>query len=783
MIYFIFMVPAKSALVHLLTLASWMIWLLGCDSDSPDPRDGGLERDGGSELEITPPTPPELTPCPEGWTEVAPATDGEIATCEPWPGSSPVVMTPCPAGWREVEVEGVVSCDPWPEGGPQMCGNGEAHFVGEASCSRIGTACPPSGWADDLPTDQEILFVRAGAPSGGSGARELPFGSIEEATDLADEGTIIALSTGTFDEAVRLSRGVTLWGACTAETVVSCSTPSGHVGTVSIGGRDTVLRNLQISGQRPGVTLVGASSYSVLLEQVLISRVQAFGMVIGSGSAVARNLVVRDTESGIGGLAGRGLEVFDQGRVVLQRAAIVANRETGIYADGLGTTLDLSDLSIRDTRGQQVDNTGGRGLEVEGGALVEVRRSALVGNAELGVGVVAVGSVLSLADVLISDTQTQESDDLWGYGLHAGDGARLEMRRVVFERNGNHGVFIFGVGTTLDGSDLIVRDTQYRRTDGQWGRGLAIQEAAQATVRRAVIERNRDVAVAVRHQHSKLVLVDAIVRDTFGRESDGMFGRGLDLEHGSEVEVVRALFERNHNVGVIAGHEGTKLHLEDVVVRDTLALESDVWGGRGLSVHKGATAEVARALFDRNRVLGVYVAGGGTSLVLTDSLVRDTQPAGDGRYGRGLNVQKGARAAVSRAVFDRNREIGVFAGSGDTALFLEDVAVGRTLAAECEGDDACPGFGDGISSLDGSTCEVTRFAISHNARCGITIVDASMDLRDGEIFDNVLGACIRASEFELERLLQNVRFRDNERRLDPNTELPVPASIDTSEWE
>ena len=649
-----------------------------CSSD-PDPlpdaaTDGDADADADFEVAL-----PVLTPCPDGWEEVPPEEEGGVTTCDPWPGSSPVVMTPCPEGWREVEDDGVVTCDPWPEGGPHECAEDEAHFPGEPGCSRIGTVCPEGNWAEDLPEDGTVLYVLAGAPAGGEGTQESPFGSIRETQYVAEQGTIVALSKGTFDEAVRLRIGVTLWGACVAETVVTCSTPSSDTGTVSVGGRDTVIRNLQIGGNRMGVTVMGSLSLSLRIEDVLITRSEAFGVVVSNARATGRSVVIRGTRSNGVGLFGRGIEVNQEAVFELQRAVLERNRDNGVYVSGIGTVVSLSDMAVRDTSGRESDRAFGRGLGVEDGAQVEVSRAVFERNRDLGIGAVSPGTVVRLTDVVVRDTRSLETENAWGYGLHAGEAARVVMNRAVFERNRDHGVFAFGSDTMLDMTGLVVRDTQSREFDGRWGRGLCVQEGARAIVSGAVFDRNRDVAVAVIFADSALVLSEALVRDTLGRESDGMFGRGLNAQKGAHVEVSRTLFERNRDVGVIAASEGTTLRLDDVVVRDTGSQESG------------------------------------------------------GHQGRGLSSQDGARVDVARALFNRNREINVHAFGQDSAISMTDTAVESTYPADCAASGDCMGFGDGIGAAGGGSISLSLFEISRNARCGVTVHDATMDLHDGRL--------------------------------------------------
>ena len=72
--------------------------LAACSDDPETPTDGGADADADVDFKITPPAPPVLTPRPDGWVEVPPEEEGGVTTCDPWPGSSPVVMTPCSEG-------------------------------------------------------------------------------------------------------------------------------------------------------------------------------------------------------------------------------------------------------------------------------------------------------------------------------------------------------------------------------------------------------------------------------------------------------------------------------------------------------------------------------------------------------------------------------------------------------------------------------------------------------------------------------------------------------------
>ena len=59
------------------------------------------------------------------------------------------------------------------------------------------------------------------------------------------------------------------------------------------------------------------------------------------------------------------------------------------------------------------------------------------------------------------------------------------------------------------------------------------------------------------------------VRDTQSQENNGQFGRGLGVQDGAQVEVIRAVFERNRDVGVYNSGAGTVLILADAAMSAT----------------------------------------------------------------------------------------------------------------------------------------------------------------------------------------------------------------------
>ena len=564
---------------------------------------------------------------------------GEFVTC-PWPAApvAPPVMTPCPAGWREVpatDPDGAPTCDPWPDGGRHTCADDEAHFPGEPARSRVGSPCPTGDWADDLPAS-DVVFVRAGAPSGGDGTRGSPFSTIAEATAAADPGTTIALGKGSYDESVRLGPGCTLWGACVALTVVDRSVASDSDAAIEVTGADTMVRNLLVTGQSPGLVAAGAAT---------------------------------------------SLEIED---VIVAGASVRGVRVTG------GATVTAHDLVVRDTAGSALDGTRGRGVQVEEGATVTLRRAAVERNRHIGVFVTDAGSTLTMTDVVVAETREQTSDGEHGVGLHVQSGGQVDATRIALERNLAAGAMAGSAGTMLRLTDAVVRDT-LGDTHGRFGMGLGVGQGATAEVERVLLQANRTAALLAADAGTVLTVLDVVARGPVSEAPSGDFGRGVDVTAGARAELERVELTAHRGAAVFADGSSTSLVLADLVARDTQTRTSDGGGGTGLLAQHAAQVDVTRVVASRNHETGMVATGIGTILTLVDSVVRDTQSRDDGQLGHGLEAAGGAEVLAERVLLERNREVGCWRAAQTRPSLLRDAVIRDTGPPE-SGDEHGAGF-------------------------------------------------------------------------------------------
>jgi hypothetical protein len=373
-------------------------------------------------------------------------------------------------------------------------------------------------------------------------------------------------------------------------------------------------------------------------------------------------------------------------------------------------------------------------MEVQGGAAAVVERALFRGNRDIAVAASNPGTTLQLHDGVIARTLSRESDRKGGQGLSVTRGATATVERVVVDENREVAVFASGAGTTLRLRDAAVRDTRAPEADGSDGLGLLLRLGATAAVERALFERNRGFAVVADGEGAALDFHDAVIRDTLSDQGDGAFGLGLNVQDGASATARGALIERNRVLGVFVGGAGAMLELKDAVVRDTMAQDGDGRFGRGLEVNLGATAVVERVLVEGNRDHGVLADGPSSTIELRNAIVRDT-------LGRGMSVQLGAGAIVENVLLERNRETGLLAGGADVALEVRDVVVRDTRPAEGDGRG-----GRGLIVQQGAAAVVERALLERNLEIAALASrsDTMLVLRDAVVRDTLPAACAPA---------------------------------------
>lgn len=560
-----------------LAFALPLLWAVACADATPPVVDGTPDAGLVDAFTVPRPTPPALAS-----------------------------VEPCPSGWTLTSSLGTSFCRPWATGGGQGCRGDQAHFPSEAGCTLIGTACGVGDYATDLPAGS-IRYVKAGA-TGGDGTEALPFGTINEALAAAPAGTTIAIGKGDYDEIISVPTGVTLHGACVAETTLRSTSPDDEAGAIELQAPDVALRNLTISALRPGVRVRGATT-TATIEDVVVDGASGMGIrVTENASVTSRNLVVRNMlPRASDGNMGRGLQVATGSVMTVQRLVVHRARSIGLLV-GVGAVLDVTDAAISSTQPNGAGLPSGRGGHIQDGAQLILRRSVIEDSG--GGGLVLLAASARVEDSLIRGTRPRANDDTQGFGIFADDGSSLELRRTVVDQNRSVAVLVQGVGSHLTASDLIVRSTRPQKNGLGFGRGLIVQFSASADVARVLSEHNHEGGLEV-GESGTATITDAVVRDIKPAADDQRAGRGVDVVTGAAADITRLHVLRTHAVGIYVTRDSV-LRLSDFHVEDTrerACLPRCIGGlGIGLAVVDEGRVFAERGLITNNALAGIQIA-------------------------------------------------------------------------------------------------------------------------------------------------------------------------------
>lgn len=182
---------------------------------------------------------------------------------------------------------------------------------------------------------------------------------------------------------------------------------------------------------------------------------------------------------------------------------------------------------------------------------------------------------------------------------------------------------------------------------------------------------------------TELLLSNSLIAGTNPRQSDQTLGVGVTIAKGAYAEISQSAIIANHSMGLVAVDLGTEAEVSEVIVEGTLSQASDDTLGEGVYVWSGATMKISESAVVGNRERGVYLGLADSVLEATSCIIEGTLPrASDLKYGRGVQVQDGALMKLSANVISDNRSVGIGAFSPGTQLFASGNLVSGTLPRE-----------------------------------------------------------------------------------------------------
>ena len=618
----------------------------------------------------------------------------------------------------------LVACPPPEE---PACPIGEVQDVDTGEC--VPEHCGSEPWGL-IERDSDTIHVALWGDDGWDGSAEWPYRTIQQGADEADGG-LVAVAAGTYVENLELDGdhdGVEIAGRC-AELVVIDGSGEEAPGVLVTGG-EVGIRAVTVTGGWRGIEVVAGlfASARLVARGLLLEGNHYTGLSAAyAGTSVdLEDVTVRNTQPLPDGAMGWGVDVEVGASLIARGLLLEGNHQVGLFALHAGTSVDLEDTVIRDTQ-PLPDGTGGWGVGVVEGASLFARGLLLEGNHDVGLFAAHAGTTVDLEDATVRDTQPLP-DGTGGLGISVQDGASLLAWGLLLEGNHDVGLFAYGAGTTVDLEDAMILDTQ-PLADGTRGAGIAVHDGASLIAWGLLLEGNHDLGLFAEDAGTTVDLQDATVRDTQPLP-DGTSGRGVGVQDGASLVARGLLLDGNHDVGLFAYGAGTTVDLEDAMILDTQPL-ADGTRGRGISVQDGASLVARGLLLDGNHDVGLLVMDAGTTVDLEDATIRDTQPLPDGTNGRGISVQDGASLVARGLLLEGNHEVGLRASDAGATVDLEDATV-RDTQPRPDGI-----FGRGINVQAGASLVARGLLLEGNHDVGLfaTDVGTSVDLEHATIRD------------------------------------------------
>jgi len=623
----------------------------------------------------TPPvvTPPVASPCPDGFALDADAACVDVPAPATCPGGTrprlgvarcePVGwVNACPAGTTR-DASGFGCTDVAPAA---ACAGATREAVGASSCVPVGDctgAFPPAGG----------IVVDASLPDAQVDATHVK--TLAAGIAAAASGATIAVAAGIYEEAVTITKQVTVVGRCAAN--VEIKSPAGSVKPgIDVRVTGVTVRGVTLTGHVDGISVGSAGDATI--EDVVVRDSRFAGLYVEGGHATIRRTKVENTVPQADARGGFNLAVGVGADAVMEDSTLSGGVQ-GVLA-GASATLTMNRVVITRQAPNPASNVRPSGIAAVGGAHVTVAQSSirdLVGDAAAAV---EDDSLIELTETIVRDVHISGSAAR-GYGVIATHGGHLTMRSSMIANVENTAALTRDEQSMLELSSVaIVAPTPVGNpiggptSDGRGG-GLAVTDKAKAKLDGVVIlgawgiGAFIDAGGAVDLRQS---FVDA-TRGTNGADPTKATAVGLVVLNSASATVSDVSVTRSAGAGVTLG-KGSSLKGDRLLVRGVVEGATDS-AGSGIGVGPASTVDLEASVIDGATTSGILVKNDASTFVrFVRSSIHGTKVARDG-FGHGVTVGQGARVVLSGSSFVDNPGIGLAVDGGK--VLVDGVTIAR----------------------------------------------------------------------------------------------------------
>jgi hypothetical protein len=302
-----------------------------------------------------------------------------------------------------------------------------------------------------------------------------------------------------------------------------------------------------VSGCDPDAGVCG----SLRLDGSVVARNQAVGVLTVAGEATIASSVVRDTQPEQGDQTfGQGIQATCYpalgrcGSLRVEGSLVTGNRDVGISVAGVDTTVLAS--VVRDTQAAPGAPDDGRGINVQCDpemavcGRLEVAGSLVTGSRAMGIAVF--GAEATVRGSVVRGTPADSEDPTGGRGIDAQCDAVLEIcgslaiLESLVENSQDTGVFAAGVPASLEGVAVLgTRANASGPRAGLGGQGVFArchdapggERCATLALSRCRVSSSHAAGVAI--QGVSGFLADSVVEAVSPQPADDRYGYGVQV--------------------------------------------------------------------------------------------------------------------------------------------------------------------------------------------------------------------------------------------------------------
>lgn len=677
----------------------------------------------------------------------------------------------CPEGW--IEIKGGLACEPVYD----KCPAGKMPVLG-GGCKDVAAkgACPQGKFPDPPDEIGNVVFVDASSDcQADCGSQQSPYGSVQQAVNSAVPGDAVLLAAGTYDEGVVIDKPLFLAGLCASKTRLTGVVPVEHskfhlsdeAVVAVLDTQDVIISGLGLAGSGSGVVAIHAKS--VLLEEVEIdgptggplelqgkTTLSLSGVWVhdakalpetwslGSPVVIGPGAQLDAFETLIEGFPGQGIHAEGTDASVKLAGCVVRGGTPMAGGDaGMGllaafkADVELTDCVFEDNTRSALEVAEEATLKaircvfrstkayksVYPGTAVETRKegnahllwSILADSVATAAGSFNPGSALTLERCLIKNTKTL-SDGTAGMTVAALLGGHITVTASMLVDNLDAAVSASIENASVVVEGTIVTDTGSPAKGSHRGVGLDAEKTGTMYVTHSVVERSTTHSVLVFHEGSRMVVENSVIRESLSDPlgEDGFTAAVFCAQKG-EIEMRNTVIENCVDEAItVEGAHSTGL-FGHVVVRDVVE-GTDPNPPSGFATWNGGRLTVEDSLVENIQHYGIEILGEQTGAEFRRTVVRDITSDEDGYKGGGAEVYWGAKPVFEQCLFERN---GLGLGVGGTGTDVTLTGCSFRHGSEALGTL----FGEGMQVFDGARVTADACVFEDNIRADLVTFD------------------------------------------------------------